>query len=418
MGDESGENDIEFLIDFVSSVSSSSSISSVSIPVIIGDLWNGTTTLLGNEFYSVFSGGGGGGGEIIYNTNSASITNRENLTRLECYEIVLDGDLSLKDCVSLDYINFRATNLSIVDVSGCVSLLDIYGDACKLSSINIENCSLLSGLYINNNNLGSLDVGDCSQLISLEVSDNELTSIDLSNLENIEILDLSSNQLSSIDISLLSNLDECNISNNLITSIDFSGCPNVTIVNMSGLPLSSNSIDFSMRESLASLYINSCGLDSVSLTGSNNLGVLDCGLNNLTGLNLTGLDRMQTLIISGNTGLGSLEYLPETLSTLELNDCNFTSLDVSTLTGLLDISMNNNVNLVSINIGNSIEKFNAINCALLSPAIDTIFININDGGGSNGEINVNGGTNGIPTALSLTARTELSGRGWVLNFNS
>jgi len=58
-------------------------------------------------------------------------------------------------------------------------------------------------------------------------------------------------------------------------------------------------------------------------------------------------------------------------------------------------------------------------CQITDPThIDNILIGIDNAGQSNGALNVSGGTNAIPTAAGLTAKSNLEGRGWTVTVNS
>jgi len=56
-------------------------------------------------------------------------------------------------------------------------------------------------------------------------------------------------------------------------------------------------------------------------------------------------------------------------------------------------------------------------CALTQASVDNIINETDSNGVSNGTLNVSGGTNSAPSGASLTARTNLIGRGWTLTFN-
>lgn len=236
MGDESGENDIEFLIDFVSSSSSNSSAS-----IVLGDLWNGSISLIGNEFTSIFSGAG----EIVYGVNSASILNRENLTSLECYETILDGELDISNCTSLEYLDFDTTDLSSVNVTGCSSLVDIYGYRCKLTSFDLTGCSSLANLYLGFNLLTSLDISNCLSLVELVTENNtSLTSIDLTGLTLLDTVHMPNNNLTSINISGLSSINSFRVNDNInLSSIVLSGNNIISNFEAENCALSSTEID-------------------------------------------------------------------------------------------------------------------------------------------------------------------------------
>jgi hypothetical protein len=63
-------------------------------------------------------------------------------------------------------------------------------------------------------------------------------------------------------------------------------------------------------------------------------------------------------------------------------------------------------------------NINLIGCALDQTGVDNILVSIDAVGLSNGTLNLSGGTNAIPSATGLSAKTSLEGRGWTVTVNS
>jgi hypothetical protein len=57
-------------------------------------------------------------------------------------------------------------------------------------------------------------------------------------------------------------------------------------------------------------------------------------------------------------------------------------------------------------------------CAIDVTGIDNILAAVNNAGTSGGNLQLEGGTNGIPTAAGLADKLELEGRGWTVTVNS
>jgi len=56
-----------------------------------------------------------------------------------------------------------------------------------------------------------------------------------------------------------------------------------------------------------------------------------------------------------------------------------------------------------------------VNCALTSASVDNILVSLDVAGGSNGRVDITGGSNSAPSPAGLTAAANLDTRGWTVN---
>lgn len=190
---------------------------------------------------------------------------------------------------------------------------------------------------------------------------------------------------------------------------------------------------------------NLTNLDYLRLDGGNNgCETIDVsGLTLLTYLDVTDMDIPDTsdpslkyLNVEGCTSLISLyiddsdfsEGFPDLSSAVALeyfdaDQCNISgSLDLSNLPSLKGFDLSGNTGLTSVTLsssqplgdGRSVELGS---CALTETAVDNILVALAANAVDNGYVNLTGGTNAIPGATGLTAKTTLEGKGWTVGVN-
>lgn len=173
------------------------------------------------------------------------------------------------------------------------------------------------------------------------------------------------------------------------------------------------------------------GLQSVNLSGLPSLLYVDISDNNvpggstnsLTSVNLSGSTAITELRLDDSdfsagvpniSGLTSLEFL-------DLDQCNISGiLDLSGFPAIYGIDVSGNQGLTSVIISDAqpIDNFDADTCALTETAVDDILVVLSNNGLSTGYIDLSLGTNAIPSATGLAAKTILEGNGWTVNVNS
>lgn len=156
---------------------------------------------------------------------------------------------------------------------------------------------------------------------------------------------------------------------------DFSGCSNLRKINMR----------------------DSGGVASIDLTG--------CGA--LVFLNV------------GGTGVSSLDLSDcEGLVTCQASSSGISSIDLSNCAALENLSISAAF-LATIDIGDCVAMIdlNLSANALDESSVDSVLVDLDSFGLSDGAVNLADGTNAPPSATGLTAKLSLEGRNWIVSVN-
>ena len=173
------------------------------------------------------------------------------------------------------------------------------------------------------------------------------------------------------------------------------------------------------------------GLQSVNLSGLTNLLYVDISDNNipgtstnsLTSVNLSGCTALQSLRLDDSdfsAGIPSLAGLTS-LSIIDFDQCSISGVvDLSGLPALTYLDFGGNTALTSIIIADAqlIIDFYASGCALTETAVDDILVVLSNNGVTGGNVELNAGTNAIPSATGLAAKLVLEGNSWGVDVNS
>jgi hypothetical protein len=189
----------------------------------------------------------------------------------------------------------------------------------------------------------------------------------------------------------LANLQQFRADYNALETVDLSGLTQLTYVDISDCDL----VD-SNTPSLTSVNLSGCyNLDELRLDDSDFSG----GIPDLVGLvNLRFFDFDQC----GITGSVDLSFLPA----LE-------GFDIYGNEGLTNVIIDS-----SQPLGDNGTDIYIDECALTEEAVDDILVALSTNGITGGYIDLTGGTNSIPGAAGLAAKTVLEGNGWSVNVNS
>jgi hypothetical protein len=108
------------------------------------------------------------------------------------------------------------------------------------------------------------------------------------------------------------------------------------------------------------------------------------------------------------------------LRVIQLNGNNLVSINLSNLLSLKIVQVYDIPNLSNLNITGSplIRYIYANNCAIPTIQVDSILVQLDTNGVTDGTVELSGGTNGIPTATGLAAKISLEGKGWTVTVNS
>ena len=284
--------------------------------------------------------------------------------------LYLDGttakDISVKDCVNLEWFNFSASTenlelsncgitemwmdardnpnlyyddrmLSTIDINNCNNLTSIALYAPHMTKASVTNCATLESVDLRpsmahyddkpNGLLSAITIEECPKLESLTLSKNSLTNFDLSKILSLKSFNGSYNKFTTIDVSKNTNLETLNLSANpSITSINVSqnltlkslqlfGLPNIATLDVSGLT-QLEELWIGANAGSVFEYPNSNVKSSIMTTLKAN------GCSSLKGIHSTDYRVIQNLFYEAQ--------MPQTLSTLELAGCNSLEvLDVS-----------------------------------------------------------------------------------------
>jgi hypothetical protein len=182
---------------------------------------------------------------------------------------------------------------------------------------------------------------------------------------------------------------------------------------------------------LINFYADWNGLQSVNLSGLTNLQFVDIsdndipglGTNSLTSVNLSGCTDLLELRLDDSDFSGGIPSLTglNNLSLIDFDQCSISGVvDLSGLPALAYLDIYGNTALTSIIISDTqpIFDFYANDCALTETAVDDILVVLSNNGESGGEVALDSGTNAIPSATGLAAKTILEGNGWTVTVNS
>jgi hypothetical protein len=333
---------------------------------------------------------------------NCSFINISDLTGIEAFTAITQLNCWGNELTSLDVSSNTAltvlycdnNQLTSLDVSSNTALTLLGCWTNQLTFLDVSSNNALNQLSCFTNQLTSLDVSSNTALTQLDCGNNQLTSLDVSNCTALTELDCYANQLECLNVKNGNNtafetfiaydnqnltcidVDDVNYSTTNWTIIDpqtsFStncnnGCSPPPIVNipdanfkayLAGNTNINTNGDSEIQVSEASAFTGeiSCIGQSISdLTGIEAftaLTELDCGLNNLTSLDLFNNAALEVLYCDYNE-LTSLDLSTNTaLTELRCGENQLEYLDVSTNTTLTDLSCSGN-NLISLDVSSN-----------------------------------------------------------------
>lgn len=303
-----------------------------------------------------------------------------------------------------------------VSISG-----DIYTFECTMSrvtTLEFENCVHLYDLICGTNALKQLDLTGLPALESLNCTTAEINTIKLGGNDKLKTIKADANKLKSINLAGAPNLESVSLPINSLTEIDLNG------VSCASLDLSSNaltSLDLSKTSNLESLSVSSNkSLTSINLTGCTSLVNFSAKTTKLGEIDLTGLTALETLDLHAGeltkvTFSGNSE-----LYDIDLSENKLTSIDFKGCPGVVYLSLNNNAftemslkgleKLSNINLRyNKLTNFSIENCPSLSTVVvsDNLLTSADLTGGKENLSEIHVGGNQL-TTLDLSGFASLS----------
>lgn len=366
------------------------------------------------------------------------------------------SDPSAEHLVEFD--NFDPLDVTqIVFISEGVSSISNLSDLENLSLLRLENGSLssvdgyqnLTSLsYINfklNDLVGNIDLSKLSNLITIQLQNNLIDSINLGSNAPFSLFDASTNALTQASVDNIINETDANgVSNGTLnvsggTNSGFSSDSSASVVSLTDKSWTITSNGAVPRETGALWFktqnvatitptINGDPLNVLSsegqfdpLTNAPNITWTNSTVENL--VEYADFDPTQIFQLAfDNDGLTHLEGL---LSLPNLNYITLYNSGCSSVDGFAPLPLLTQIQASGCNFTTIASLVGNVLCSTISfqgssldqTTVDMIFNDTDSNGVSNGTLNVSGGTNSAPSGASLTARTNLIGRGWTLTFN-
>ncbi len=188
---------------------------------------------------------------------------------------------------NIEELDLSGNELTSIDLSQTkkISLLNLNDN--KLTSLNVEPLSALRYLYANNNEIASISRFGTYGMLQIELSHNKLASVQVYFMDNLNRLDLSYNEISSADIRENAKLAYMDVSHNQIKSI--------TMWSLKGLvDVKFNDNPFTQLDEAHNWVL---------------LENIDCSNTDITTLNLSQNEAVQTVIATGCPNLTDI-YVP------------------------------------------------------------------------------------------------------------
>lgn len=274
-------------------------------------------------------------------------------TTFEQLESLTTIDLSDNELTSFPTELGKAPYLAEVNLQGNqISGLAVFKGFNRLRSLTIENQMIenfsiekasfaeVSRLNLNSNSILNFEIKEeNNQLYRLHLDTNQLSSLpqSINQLKNLTYLHLSKNKIKTFpDIRSLNQLKELDLSDNQLKNLDTKGkLPPYTIDNAMHfiLNLSHNPItvlDFDqINDSVTKLYLSYTNIQTIK--------------------NLKELPRLKELHLNGNNNLEDFPLdIFDYLTDLEVLDLSYTKIDKATITQLIKLANENNIELKTI----------------------------------------------------------------------
>lgn len=339
------------------------------------------------------------------NLTQLSVSGCTALKDLRCYYNYNLTDISgLEDCTAITYLDCEdcaITDLSAV--SGMNSLatllarnnkittLDVSGKS-SLTRLDCYNNPRLTTLYCQNAGLTSFDCHGCTALTTLKCWNNKFSSFNVTGNTALTYLDCGPcSTLSSITgLASCTAMEELICYSNAMTELSnaISNMNNLVKLDCDGTQI--RNLTVQNKSKLTDLRCYSCPelvwieiTDNENLTSLNckncpSLQLIRCSKNNLPSLDVTGNTALTALSCDNNPNLSNVTSLSSctNLIQLQVQGCNFSTLDVSIFTKLQELGCSNN-KLTSLNVSgktkltslscdhNQLNSLNVQNCSAL-----------------------------------------------------
>ncbi|WP_377712960.1 matrixin family metalloprotease [Pseudofulvibacter geojedonensis] len=273
----------------------------------------------------------------------------------------------IKDFTALQSIDFSLNSMQSIDISGLTNLESIYANPAPMSltSLDVSNLPALKTLTLNDTGITQLDVSDSTLLEELIIPVNSLTSLDISANTLLEKIEIRSTPLGSLNTNGLTSLVDLTVKNTLVESLDLTDNIALEIIDVSNNQLNQlnirngnneiiTSFDARFNDGLTCILVDNVSFAEANFTNINDAASFtatnycrytaipdtnfEAALENLGYDDISGDGKVPTALIEvvtslrlierGLTDMTGIEDF-EALVSLELNENNFTSIDLS-----------------------------------------------------------------------------------------
>ncbi len=295
--------------------------------------------------------------DCSYCSKLSTITNLESCTSMErllCYYTAISSLSAVSNMSNLKYLDCEGTQITSLNVCGkrqlttlyCMNnsqLKELYCYNSALTLLDCTNCPALETIKCWGNSFTTLNMTGNTALTYLDCAPNaNLTTItSLSNCKAMETLICYSTSISDLsDVAYMTNLDLLNCNSTKLTSLTIRDKSKLTAVYCHSNP------------QLTDLTVTNCPkLNVLGCHDCTDLTDLSCYMNDLTTIDVSGNTALVQILAHGNDNLSKIEGLSncKELETLEISDCDFSSIDLSGLTKLSSLYCDGN-KLTSLNV--------------------------------------------------------------------
>lgn len=371
-------------------------------------------------------------GVTVLNMQNQSITDMtgiEDFTSLQ--ELRLDGNTGINTIdvsanTNLVVLRLYQTNVSTLDVSALSNLGDLVIASTQITSIDVSNNTALYALDMRSTNIPTVDLSQNTALTYLNALNANLTSLNVRNGNNTNVttFELTGNTgLSCVFV------DNPSYSFTNWTDVESGVVFATTDCNMTYVPddnfeahLEANGMGNGVANDNYVLTANISSVTALSMLGDNisdmtgiedfaALITLNINNNNVSSIDVSSLTSLEVLVVANNP-MGSIDVSNNTaLKQLGISNTNINSLDISANTALENLTMVN-VGITSLDLSSfsALSYLNISNTSISSLDLSnnsalTVLNAINSGLTS---LNVKNGNNTSITTFQLTGNPGLS----------
>ncbi len=278
-----------------------------------------------------------------------------DLTGLENFQNIIGLVLNNNALTSIDptpftkleYLNVQSLfggGLTSLDLSANVDLEHLKTGFNGLGTLDVSSNPNLKELYCQNLSLTNLDLSNNTQLTTLEAQDNDFSTLNLSANTMLEILNLNNSPITSLDLTQNTALQRLDLQLAQLSSLDLTNNSALTRLSIQNASIESlSTLDLTNLTNLEFVDLATVGLSSITFGNSPNLTDLILNENPLTTVDLSLLTGLEDLSIYETNTLTSLALTNHpNLIQIDAYDNALTSIDLSGCSSLEEVYIENN----------------------------------------------------------------------------